>query len=97
MSKSWEEHKQLLFELDQKKIEREAREARERQESEDTPLRERALEQAKSTVNLTRYRNERNLMLFPFCSTAKTKRLKGGRLRKRKKSYAKPVAAAVAA
>lgn len=77
MSKSWEEHKQLLFELDQKKIEREAREARERQESEDTPLRERALEQAKSTVNLTRYRNERNLMLFPFCSTAKTKRLKG--------------------
>lgn len=77
MSKSWEEHQQLLFELDQKKIEREAREARERQEAEDAPLRERALERAKSAVDLTRYRNERNLMLFPFCSTARTKRVKG--------------------
>jgi len=75
MNKSWEEHQQLLFELDQKKIEREAREARERQEAEDAPLRERALERAKSTVDLTRYRNERNLMLFPFCSTAKAKRI----------------------
>lgn len=77
MSKSWEEHQQLLFELDQKKIEREAREARERQEAQDAPLRERALQLAQSPVDLTRYRNERNLMLFPFCSTAKTKRLKG--------------------
>lgn len=31
---------------------------------------------AKSPVDLTRYRNERNLMLFPFCSTAKAKRIK---------------------
>jgi len=77
MSKSWEEHQQLLFELDQKKIEREAREARERQEAQDALLRERALELAQSPLDLTRYRNERNLMLFPFCSTAKNKRLKG--------------------
>ena len=77
MSKSWQEHQQLLAELDRKKAEREARERRERQEAEEAPLREKALELAKSTVDLTRYRNERNLMLFPFCSTAKAKRLKG--------------------
>lgn len=77
MSKTWEEHQNLLAELDRQRNEREAREARERQEAEDAPLQERALELAKSTVDLTRYRNERNLMLFPFCSTAKTKRVKG--------------------
>ncbi len=77
MSTSWEEHQKLLAELDQKKIEREARAARERQEAEEAPLREQALELAKLPLDLTRYRNERNLMLFPFCSTAKAKRVKG--------------------
>lgn len=77
MSKSWEEHQALLAELDRKKAEREAREGRKRQEAEEAPLKQKALELAKSTVDLTRYRNERNLMLFPFCSTAKAKRLKG--------------------
>ncbi len=77
MSPSWEEHQKLLAELDQKKIEREARKVKEQQEAEETPLREHALELAKSPVDLTRYRNERNLMLFPFCSTARAKRVKG--------------------
>ncbi len=77
MSKSWEEHQKFLAELDQKKVEREAREERERQEAEEAPLRTKALELAKSTIDISRYRNERNLMLFPFCSTAKAKRLKG--------------------
>lgn len=76
MNPSWEEHQKLLAELDQKKIEREAREARERQEAEETPLKESALKLAKGAIDLTRYRNERNLMLFPFCSTAKAKRVK---------------------
>lgn len=77
LTKTWEDHQKMLAELDQQRIEREAREARERQEAEEAPLREQALELAKSTVDLTRYRNERNLMLFPFCSTAKAKRVKG--------------------
>lgn len=76
MSVSWEEHQALLDELDRQKAEKEAREARERQEAAEAPLREQALEIAKAPVNLTRYRNERNLMLFPFCSTAKAKRIK---------------------
>ena len=62
MTHSWEDHQKLLAELDQQRIEREAREARERQEAEEAPLREQALELAKSPVDLTRYRNERNLM-----------------------------------
>jgi len=77
MAKTWEEHQKLLTELDRQRIEREAREARERQEAEEAPLREQALELAKAPVDLSRYRNERNLMLFPFCSTAKAKRVKG--------------------
>lgn len=77
MTKTWEEHQKLLTELDRQRIEREAREARERQEAEEAPLREQALELAKAPVDLSRYRNERNLMLFPFCSTAKAKRVKG--------------------
>ena len=76
LTKTWEDHQKLLAELDQQRIERETREARERQEAEEAPLREQALELAKSPVDLTRYRNERNLMLFPFCSTAKAKRIK---------------------
>jgi len=76
MAQTWEDHQKLLAELDQQRIKREAREARERQETEDAPLREQALVLAKSPVDLTRYRNERNLMLFPFCSTAKAKRIK---------------------
>lgn len=35
---------------------------------------ERALELAEQTVELSAYRNERNLMLFPFCSTARKTR-----------------------
>ena len=31
---------------------------------------------ASSKIELTKYRNERNLMLYPFCSTSKRKRLK---------------------
>lgn len=75
MARTWEDHQKLLAELDQQRIEREAREARERQEAEEAPLREQALELAKAPVDLTRYRNERNLMMFPFCSTAKAKRV----------------------
>ena len=77
MTKTWEDHQKLLAELDQQRIEREAREAQERQEAAEVPLRAQALELAKAPVNPTRYRNERNLMLFPFCSTAKAKRVKG--------------------
>lgn len=77
MNTAWEKHQELLEELDRQKKEREAREARKRQEAEEAPLREQAIELAKVPVDLTRYRNERNLMLFPFCSTAKTKRIKG--------------------
>ncbi|MBK7543178.1 MAG: replication initiator protein A [Candidatus Competibacteraceae bacterium] len=76
MSPSWEEHQKLIDELDQKKIEHEARKVKEQQEAEEAPLREQALELARLPVDLTRYRNERNLMLFPFCSTAKAKRVK---------------------
>ncbi|MEI2806293.1 MAG: replication initiator protein A [Albidovulum sp.] len=76
LTRTWEDHQKLLAELDQQRAEREAREARERQEAEEVSLREQALELAKSPVDLTRYRNERNLMLFPFCSTSKAKRIK---------------------
>lgn len=76
LTRTWEDHQKLLAELDQKREEREAREARERQEAEEVSLREQALELAKSPVDITRYRNERNLMLFPFCSTSKAKRIK---------------------
>lgn len=77
MTQTWEDHQKLLAELDQQRVKREAHEARERQEAEEAPLKEHALELAKSPVDLSRYRNERNLMLFPFCSTAKAKRVKG--------------------
>lgn len=77
MSVSWEEHHALLAELDRQRAEREAQTERERQEAAEAPLRERALALAKEPVDLTRYRNERNLMLFPFCSTSKAKRVKG--------------------
>jgi len=73
---TWEDHQKLLAELDRQRTERETREAQERQEALEAPLRERALELAKIPIDLTRYRNERNLMLFPFCSTAKAKRVK---------------------
>ena len=77
MGTTWEEHQALIAELDRQRVEREAQAERERQEAAEAPLRERALELAKVPVDLTRYRNERNLMLFPFCSTSKTKRVKG--------------------
>ncbi len=40
------------------------------------PKREKAEQLSKMPVQLTEYRNERNLMLYPFCSTSKGKRLK---------------------
>ena len=76
MTTTWEKHQKLLEDLDRQQKEREAREAQERQETAEAPLREQALELAKAPVDLTRYRNERNLMMFPFCSTAKAKRVK---------------------
>lgn len=76
MSTSWEEHQALLTELDRQRQEREAQEKQERHEATEAPLRERALELVKAPVDLTRYRNERNLMLFPFCSTSRAKRIK---------------------
>ena len=77
LKKAWECHQKLLAELDEQRRERETREAQEREEALEAPLRERALELAKAPVDLSRYRNERNLMLFPFCSTARAKRVKG--------------------
>jgi len=76
MTHTWEDHQKLLAELDQQRVERETSEAQESREMSEAPLREKALELARGPVNLTRYRNERNLMLFPFCSTAKAKRVK---------------------
>src|SRR5512143_203384 len=76
MNTTWEEHQALIAELDRQRAEHEAQAERERQEAAEAPLRERALELAKAPVDLTRYRNERNLMLFPFCSTSKAKRIK---------------------
>jgi len=76
MIHTWEDHKKLLAELDQQRVEREVREAHESKEIGESLLREKALELAQGPVDLTRYRNERNLMLFPFCSTAKAKRIK---------------------
>ena len=77
MTTTWEKHQKLLEDLDRQQKERETREAQNRQEAAEAPLREQALELARAPVDLTRYRNERNLMLFPFCSTAKAKRVKG--------------------
>ena len=77
MTTTWEKHQKLLEDLDRQQKEREARVERARQEAEEAPLREQAIELAKAPVDLSRYRNERNLMLFPFCSTAKAKRVKG--------------------
>ena len=76
MTTTWEKHQKLLEDLDRQQKEREARVERARQEAEEAPLREQALELAKAPVDLSCYRNERNLMLFPFCSTAKAKRVK---------------------
>ncbi|MCP4158171.1 MAG: hypothetical protein GY757_61295 [bacterium] len=64
MNDKLEEHRKLIAQLDRQKRERE-----------ETPLRKRALELAQGPVDITRYRNERNLMLYPFCSTAKRKRV----------------------
>jgi plasmid replication initiation protein len=58
-------HEQLIAELD-----------RQKQLQEDAPRREKAMELARQPVDISRYRNERNLMLYPFCSTAKHKRTK---------------------
>ena len=43
-------------------------------EQEERPKVKRALELAEQKVELSAYRNERNLMLFPFCSTARKTR-----------------------
>jgi Replication initiator protein A len=59
----WEAHQELIRKLDKEQIEN----SPEAKESERLACR---------SLELTRYRNERNLMLFPFCSTSKSKRLK---------------------
>lgn len=43
---------------------------------EKSPQAKKAKELACKPLELTKYRNERNLMLYPFCSTSKRKRLK---------------------
>ena len=45
------------------------------QEAKEAELRERANELAVVPIDITRYRNERNIMLYPLCSTSKRKRL----------------------
>jgi plasmid replication initiation protein len=59
----WETHQEFIKKLDEEKIENslEAKEGK---------------ELARKQIEITRYRNERNLMLYPFCSTSKRKRLK---------------------
>lgn len=56
-------HLKLIKELDREKMENSS-EAKEGKEL------------ASKKIELTKYRNERNLMLYPFCSTSKSKRLK---------------------
>ena len=46
-----------------------------RAEAKEAKLRERANELAVVPIDITRYRNERNIMLYPLCSTSKRKRL----------------------
>jgi Replication initiator protein A len=58
-----EAHQELIKKLDREKMEN---------SSEATKAKELACQ----SIELTRYRNERNLMLYPFCSTSKSKRLK---------------------
>ena len=45
------------------------------QKAKDVESRERANELAVAPIDITRYRNERNIMLYPLCSTSKRKRL----------------------
>ncbi len=45
------------------------------QQAKEAELRERANELAVVPIDITRYRNERNIMLYPLCSTSKRKRL----------------------
>ena len=45
------------------------------QEAREAESRERANELAVVPIDITRYRNERNIMLYPLCSTSKRKRL----------------------
>ena len=59
----WERHQELMKKLEKNQMEN-SLEAKE------------SAELASQSMKLTRYRNERNLMLFPFCSTSKRKRLK---------------------
>ena len=47
----------------------------EEEEKETSPKAIEAKRLAAKTIELSRYRNERNLMLYPFCSTSKRKRL----------------------
>jgi plasmid replication initiation protein len=48
----------------------------EEQRKENSPEAAEAKRLATQAIDLTRYRNERNLMLYPFCSTSRRKRLK---------------------
>ena len=49
---------------------------REVEKKENSPEAIEARELSVKTIKLSKYRNERNLMLYPFCSTSKRKRLK---------------------
>jgi len=64
MSRTWEEHQTLIAQLEQQQAEKEASEARKCQEAAEMPLREQALQAAQEPVDLSRYRNERNLAIF---------------------------------
>ena len=66
MSDPLTKHMQRLSDLDKQK-----------QACEEALKKEKSLELARVPIDITQYRNERNLMLFPFCSTAKRKRVKG--------------------
>jgi hypothetical protein len=61
--KTLEDHKKMLKELEMRTME-------------SSPEAKKGTELACRPIELTRYRNERNLMLYPCCSTSKSKRLK---------------------
>ncbi len=76
---TFEAHQALIAQLDEERAKRQTKEREQRErkarEAREAPLRERANHLAMVQTNVTRFRNERSLMLYPFCSTAKRKRL----------------------
>ncbi len=76
---TFEAHQALIAQLDEERAKRQTKEREQRErkarEAREAPLRERANHLAGNITDLTQFRNERNLMLYPFCSTAKRKRL----------------------